>query len=871
MTQRTHSLLSLWLLTFLVGFYVMVRLMSGVNELRSWSTGMALEDTQPIVRSVEPNSAAQLAGIEPGDELFQPDGRPLASFGDYARLRRAAEQTHVLPLVVKKPDGNFYRIEVKLLPPSTSWLSLEVFFVVETALIVLLCAGVGLAVCWLRWEDTTARLGGLFFISLITLFGSTQSLLLSPWLTTPAGFLQTLGSSAVGYFCLCFFLEFPNPTRFTKQVRVLKQVYGLAALLLGLLSLAGFAARLVSFEAVQWFRELPLVNPLLSARLVLLWFGLAAPFFGYLDRSRTQTPEQARRLKVFTLGSAFGVIPVLLLLLAVSFFKLDSEEYPWLYVLPIALFPLFPLSFAYVVVKHRVLGIQQILRSGLRYLFISRGVIVLECIVFYFVARYVIFPLVLGSYGVAGVKPTFLALGAWMLGTGGLLFGVAAYINPRLQEAIDRRFFREAYKAQQVLSDLATSVRQATNIDEMLRRVATTVDSALHVKTIGFLLHPTLLSAPSAETVINGAAPMLRGFACRFGPNTSGVIESELSFPTTSPLLAKLRREPEPFDLDPESTDGIPYGKHPTIRRLDSNLLVPLVSGDNLLGVFSLGPKLSGEPYTGEDKSLLMAVAESVALRLDNAQLVRRLTAEATLRREMEIARDMQQQLLPAAPPAMSGLDVIGVSLPASDVGGDYYDFFVLGPRRLAVAIGDVTGHGVSSGLLMALAKGGLQNQVRNDAHPSSVMTAMNQLIAASGSKRDLMTLTYAVIDADAQSIELANAGHPFAYHYQSATGRVVAIEYSAYPLGVRTNGHYPTQQLTYQAGDTVVFYTDGLVEARNHQNEAFGFERLEALIAQHGALPAAELRATLLAALRAFLGEAAAEDDVTLVIIHFG
>lgn len=102
MDHRTLSLLSLWLLTALVGFYVVVRLASGVTELRSWSAGLVLEETQPVVRFVEEGSAAQQAGLEPGDEIFQPDGRPLKAFSDYARLRRMAEQTKVLSLLVKK-------------------------------------------------------------------------------------------------------------------------------------------------------------------------------------------------------------------------------------------------------------------------------------------------------------------------------------------------------------------------------------------------------------------------------------------------------------------------------------------------------------------------------------------------------------------------------------------------------------------------------------------------------------------------------------------------------------------------------------------------------------------------------------------------
>ncbi len=871
MNRPVRSSVTLSLLTLLTVFYVMVRLASGVVELRSWSVGLSLEETRAVVRLVEAGSPAQAAGLAVGDELFRPDGRPFTGFGDYGRLRRQAERTKQLPLLVRKADGRMYPVLIQLAPPVGGWFSLGGFFTFTTALIILSCAGVGLAICWLRWEDATARTGGLFFICLATLFGSAGHILLPPAVTVPAGFLQMLGVTAVGYLCLRFFLEFPRPSRFTTAVRWVRRLYGLLALLLGLVGVVHFTAHTLSFEATRWLQTLWPVKLASTVHLGLLWLGLASPFIGYLEQSRTQTPEQARRLRVFTLGSALGLLPLLLLVLAVSALRLSVEDYPWLYVIPIALFPLFPLSFAYVVVKHRVLGVQQILRSSVRYLFVSRGVIVLECLALYFVERHLVYPLVVWGYTVSGQRPSPAAVGFWIVLTGGVLFGLAVYVNPRLQRVIDRRFFREAYHVQQVLSNLAASVRQAANIEEMLQRVATTVDSALHVKTIGFLLHPGLLNGSPTGGVNGNNAPVLRGFACRFGANASGIVESELSFPTSSPLIARLRRSPEPFDVDPTSNEGIPYGKHPTLRRLDSHLLIPLVSGDNLLGIFSLGPKLSGEPYTGEDKSLLMTVAESVALRLDNAQLLRRLTAEATLRRELEIARDIQQQLLPNASPRLPGLDVVGVSLPARDVGGDYYDFFVLGPRRLAVAIGDVTGHGVSSGLLMALAKGGLCNQVGSDPHPSAVMAAMNRLITASGGKRNLMTLTYLVIDTATQTFEIANAGHPHPYHYHAATGSVEAIEQGAYPLGVRQNVRYPTQHLPYQTGDTLVLYTDGLIEARNAAGEVFGFERLEQLIARFaGGTSAVTLQKAILTELRAFLSEPAAEDDVTLVIVRF-
>ncbi|HNH85012.1 MAG TPA: PP2C family protein-serine/threonine phosphatase, partial [Acidobacteriota bacterium] len=207
-------------------------------------------------------------------------------------------------------------------------------------------------------------------------------------------------------------------------------------------------------------------------------------------------------------------------------------------------------------------------------------------------------------------------------------------------------------------------------------------------------------------------------------------------------------------------------------------------------------------------------------------------------------------------------------STTAQEVGGDYYDYFVLNQSELAIAIGDVTGHGVSSGLLMALAKGGLLNQVSVDASPPAVISAMNTLICITSNKRNLMTFAYAVLNVETWQLQFANAGHPFPFHYSAQSRTVRMIESTAYPLGVRPQSCYETKHAELAPGDTIVFYSDGLVEARDSQGKVFGYDGLEQVIAAHSNLDAHHLRDRIFDAVRSFSNGHAMDDDITLVIV---
>ncbi len=248
---------------------------------------------------------------------------------------------------------------------------------------------------------------------------------------------------------------------------------------------------------------------------------------------------------------------------------------------------------------------------------------------------------------------------------------------------------------------------------------------------------------------------------------------------------------------------------------------------------------------------------------------VRRIAERERQRVELETARGIQSSILPDLPPRLAGVDIAHAYLPASEVGGDFYDVLALEDGRLAVAVGDVAGHGVSSGLIMSMAKSALAVQVTFDPEVAAVFNTMNRTVYQTARKRLLTTLCYAVVDPRRLEMFYASAGHLHPYRI-SATGRVEPLESIAYPLGVR--GALPVEVRTAKLdpGDTLFLFSDGIVEARREGNdEMFGFDRLESSLARHVGRGPEQTRDGVLGDVAKFTAGAPREDDQTIVVLR--
>jgi len=202
-------------------------------------------------------------------------------------------------------------------------------------------------------------------------------------------------------------------------------------------------------------------------------------------------------------------------------------------------------------------------------------------------------------------------------------------------------------------------------------------------------------------------------------------------------------------------------------------------------------------------------------------------------------------------------------------VGGDFYDVLDLEDGRLAVAVGDVAGHGVSSGLVMSMAKSALSVQVTFDPEVEAVFSTLNRMVYQSARKRLLVTLCYALIDPVTRTMSYASAGHLFPYRL-SLQGDVHALESVSYPLGVRENLEVRVRAATLESGDVLFLFSDGVVEAHAENSEdLFGFDRLEDSLSRHAGMDVDQICEGVLADLERFTARAPREDDLTLLVLQ--
>jgi sigma-B regulation protein RsbU (phosphoserine phosphatase) len=240
------------------------------------------------------------------------------------------------------------------------------------------------------------------------------------------------------------------------------------------------------------------------------------------------------------------------------------------------------------------------------------------------------------------------------------------------------------------------------------------------------------------------------------------------------------------------------------------------------------------------------------------------------MREEIEYARRIQLSMLPQGPPAVDWLELAAASMPATEVGGDYYDYFRLSPSRVVLVIGDVSGHGMASGILLSGVRSCLYLLEEHLATPVKVLARLSPMVRRTTDRRMYVTLLAAVLDREAGTLTVANAGHPPVL--RRGSGGWEEVGKGAPPLGTFRDARFEEDTRPLESGDLLVLYTDGLVEARDAAGREYGQDRLLRALDRAGerARPA-EIREAVLGDLALFRGDAESEDDVTLVIARVG
>jgi len=281
-------------------------------------------------------------------------------------------------------------------------------------------------------------------------------------------------------------------------------------------------------------------------------------------------------------------------------------------------------------------------------------------------------------------------------------------------------------------------------------------------------------------------------------------------------------------------------------------------------GDFSYRIRMKPHNQLGEMAQSFDRMTESIASLLSSVAENERLQSE------IAIAASIQRNLLPKEGPQFRGVSFSAHFEPTASIGGDYYDVFNLDKSRLAVAIGDVSGHGLSTGLVMAMVKAAITTLVEEGADEHSLFDRLNELVYRSTERRAFMTLAFTIFDLTEGTIRHTNAGHLYPYLLRDGQAAPISIESPSLPLGVRNKINSQTVALDLQEGDAIVYLSDGIVEAQNESGDPFGFDHLERLLAEQADRSPAAIRDRILDAVATHSGARPADDDRTVMVLRF-
>src|SRR3954469_7019331 len=333
------------------------------------------------------------------------------------------------------------------------------------------------------------------------------------------------------------------------------------------------------------------------------------------------------------------------------------------------------------------------------------------------------------------------------------------------------------------------------------------------------------------------------------------------------PLLALFESASGVVDLDDLELDS------PAVRELRAagvKLAVPLISQGELIGVLNLGPRLSEQDYSTDDRKLLDNLAAQAAPALRVGQLVREQEAEAATRQrfeqELEVARLIQQHFLPKELPDLPGWHVAAYYRPAREVGGDFYDVIPLSDGRVGFVVGDVTDKGVPAALVMSATRSVLRASAQRLIEPGLVLERVNEHLCPDMPEKMFVTCLYGVLDPSTGHLRFANAGHDLPY-VKTADG-IVELRARGMPLGLMPGMLYEEKEAILAPGESVLLHSDGIVEAHDPARQMFGFPRLKQTVAENPGGQA--LIDHVISELESFTGEdAEQEDDITMVTLE--
>jgi serine phosphatase RsbU (regulator of sigma subunit) len=811
-----------------------------------------------LVTSVLPGGASDRAGMKTGDIIYRINDQTFVDDLAADKILRQGEVDKSLRYDIHR-NGTDLSLQVTLAKFGVTF-TIIIFFCVG-----LFYMGTGTFIVLKRPRLIAARLLGWGFIALSCLFmsvsqGRQPDLVLLQYLRTFMILLGSFGGAAL-FAHSFFYFPVENTALLAKKrhrviVYALSAVFCLAFVLTknGWTFFGAFTSMWYVMIAAHVYKEKRDGNALPSIREagVVKWMLTVVKRIPSMFWSKSMMS-----------GVKGSLLIIALVTLMYTIFQKELGSYTVKVLNVVVLtFVLFPLAYLYTIGRYQLLDMSLRIRRNLQY---SALTIVWNIIIFtglvlvFFSLPDIVLPLQNVEFTGASILITdapvsaadFLRsekIGSMILG----LVAVFGYLVIRRtgQKFIDEQYYQTQFDYRRALSELSEALAAKLGMEDLAHGLVTTLTDLLKVK------HASVLFFRNEET-------------CCCMESAGKEISAIRAFciDDQSMLITALRSI-----KDFARVEYLPVKIRTLLEGMGIRIVLPIRSKEQLIGALLIGEKLSETAFKDEDISFLNSAAMQASISIENAFLYEELAEQERMKHELEIARKIQLASLPQELPKVRGLDIDGGSLPAMEVGGDFYDYLETDEHKVTVIIGDVSGKGTSAALYMSKVQGILRSLFTIGLTPRELFIRANKLLCRDLEKRSFVTVLGAEFDMAQRTVRIARAGHLPLFCYDATSKAIDKIVPPGMGLGLN-DAEQPFSLLNetcrdLRTGDVYLFVSDGITEARNEHGDEFGDDRLCTFLEVHHGETPALLCEKLYAAVKAFAGAVPQHDDQTIVCI---
>lgn len=786
---------------------------------------------------VKKEGVAWQAGIRDGDQLIKINNYIVKNDQQAQLVLNDVKSGDYAEYIVKKPDGTLLETKVrvkKLLNFGTLTFNISALIWLIIGFIVYSAKPDG------KQQKLFFMLGVFYVLTTLYNFFPQTIKLFEIFDQYPVGSLivytlASIGASALPFTFLYFIWNFFKPLKFaqSKWIKIPFIVLPLILFIYAMSMIGDFIQP--SMKIFSKFRSFQNLLAILNATAnITAVVTLIVIYF------KERNKEKRKPILIISLSFLLAlVVQVYIATIAPALADtiFNSPEY----YTPIILLTLIPVFFAYAIFKYHLLDVSIVVKNTIVY-----GAAMATIAGIYYLTVYLLGQGISSFFGQDSqgiVAAIFFLLFAFVFQS----------TKDQFQDFLTQKFYPEQVAFQNILLKFSNEISTVVGKENILNLTLKTFVDSLKLKKFAILLRENKTDK----------LKLVR----HFGFNTTGC---ELDGKVIQKYYA----------------DNLPLKDFPEIGRevfqqlfddkaeilIDEEVytIVPLIVKSEVIGALLFGLKHSGSRFTGKDIELLYAASNQLAIAIENARLYQTEVEKQKIDHDLELARNIQNGLLPACIPNLIGFDICGVMIPAMHVGGDYYDLIPIDENKIFVAVGDVSGKGLSASLYMTKLQTIMQLYCKNGSTPKEILIEANKLLFDSLDSGSFITLTLALFDREKMKVKVCRAGHLPLLITENGNSKLIKTKGIALGLdsGSLFESNLEEAEIELKNDQVFSFFSDGVTEAMNENNELFGEERLLKIFNEHYHKKSTSIMNIVEEEINKFRNNAEQHDDITMVIV---